>query len=1038
MISQQPSSSALFSAIICLIRSRAGIANTVLAGWLLICCEVNSYEANSTVTFEVSAFANLFQRTMSDSKTERSIDPIKAPICEIGPNELLTVYANGCVVDRGINCTDASGESSVCPDGEIPLFRELPVCSLIARWSTQPDRLDSSTAIGIPFVLGKNATITLPKSPGVYYLFLGDNDGMVDDNSDRLAEVLPYPAIAANPAATVEPEIYFAEDVSPHLAAPLGPNQVARRSILNSRRTAELFHARLRGLRTEDFEGFAAESVPTQLKFGATLVTLDGSQSVQEVVDPAGTAQGQFPISGTRGLNMGGTDGSGLASLDFSAPQSAFGFFATDIELNGLALTLVGTDDTRREFTVPVTHPQGSGGVLFFGVIDRQNPFVRVELNRVGNFEDGFLFDDLVIATPEEVLPDFDWPTVSIADASVTEGNTGTSEIRITASLSRAPAGVVTVEFFTTDGTALAGSDYAATNGILTLQPGQTNAIIVVRVNGDQEGEPDETFHIQLRNPTGLLLGIGEGTGTIANDDKATPPRIPPTVSVTDPQPNAIFLPDRERTPMSADIDLAATAADVDGRVVKVAFFADSRLIGEASTFPYHLRWLNAPVGGHLITACATDDDGLSTNSEAIPVTVVDLSGEVAIVGGGDDPEVRVMIEALSQIGIWYVRLDRSRATTEILRNFKAVVWDTKSLESTTPDEIERLESLAASPGGPVSFYFLGSNLFDALTKLDADRQKRWLSLLNLSPVGGMVDSGPVVFDSTEEKRVVNGVVGVVGPAQLTPPLPLARAADGTSTIGKRGVAPAMVLSSAEPQRTATQLFSLVSETGSLDSRERQRLFQNAIWWLLRKPLCPFPLLIEAIPIAEAKLPGGAVDYLVKMRRLGDCSIAGSSFVLKTDPRIRVVGVRPSVGRWEATPDGGVLRLGSAVGDLREASICVVLDASEDKTFTNRFEAHIFSADETLGDDQRKDEVTTISSIESADLVLEQSADGSADLVLMNPEAGESYQIESSNDLRTWTIVESLAHPGWRKTVSAAALRPGTGFYRITWPLPCR
>src|SRR5262249_51231347 len=71
----------------------------------------------------------------------------------------------------------------------------------------------------------------------------------------------------------------------------------------------------------------------------------------------------------------------------------------------------------------------------------------------------------------------------------------------------------------TVDGTALAGSDYTATSGLLTFSSGQTSKTIAVSVSGDLVPEPDETFTLQLSEPFGGEIQDGTATGTIRNDD---------------------------------------------------------------------------------------------------------------------------------------------------------------------------------------------------------------------------------------------------------------------------------------------------------------------------------------------------------------------------------------------------------------------------------------------------------------------------------------------------------------------------------------
>ena len=60
-------------------------------------------------------------------------------------------------------------------------------------------------------------------------------------------------------------------------------------------------------------------------------------------------------------------------------------------------------------------------------------------------------------------------PTLSVADASIVEGNAGTSLLSFTVTLSQAATGPVTVHYATANGTATAGADYTAQSGTLTF-----------------------------------------------------------------------------------------------------------------------------------------------------------------------------------------------------------------------------------------------------------------------------------------------------------------------------------------------------------------------------------------------------------------------------------------------------------------------------------------------------------------------------------------------------------------------------------------
>lgn len=110
-------------------------------------------------------------------------------------------------------------------------------------------------------------------------------------------------------------------------------------------------------------------------------------------------------------------------------------------------------------------------------------------------------------------------PTLSIADGSVLEGKKGTRRLHLNVTLSWSSSDVVTVSYATADGTALAKSDYTATSGTLTFQPGQTSGTISISIKGDREREPDETFSVQLWNAVGATIDDGFATATIVNDD---------------------------------------------------------------------------------------------------------------------------------------------------------------------------------------------------------------------------------------------------------------------------------------------------------------------------------------------------------------------------------------------------------------------------------------------------------------------------------------------------------------------------------------
>jgi hypothetical protein len=122
--------------------------------------------------------------------------------------------------------------------------------------------------------------------------------------------------------------------------------------------------------------------------------------------------------------------------------------------------------------------------------------------------------------------------TLSVGDASVAEGNSGTTTVSFVVTASAASSSAISFNAATTDGTATAGSDYVAlAPGPVLLAAGSTSRTVSVTVNGDTAVEPNETFNLVLSNPSGATLADDTGTATITNDDVALPP---PTLSIGD------------------------------------------------------------------------------------------------------------------------------------------------------------------------------------------------------------------------------------------------------------------------------------------------------------------------------------------------------------------------------------------------------------------------------------------------------------------------------------------------------------------------
>lgn len=132
-------------------------------------------------------------------------------------------------------------------------------------------------------------------------------------------------------------------------------------------------------------------------------------------------------------------------------------------------------------------------------------------------------------------------PSLTITDAALADGLSGTTPMTFTVRLNHAVSTPVTVNYNTVDGTAtssgsgFANPDYDAASGMLTFSPGVTSQPIAVMIHGYPYNEAKETFTVVLSSPSAnavILPGAGVGVGYITNDDARPKVKVTKAVSV--------------------------------------------------------------------------------------------------------------------------------------------------------------------------------------------------------------------------------------------------------------------------------------------------------------------------------------------------------------------------------------------------------------------------------------------------------------------------------------------------------------------------
>jgi uncharacterized repeat protein (TIGR03806 family) len=274
-------------------------------------------------------------------------------------------------------------------------------------------------------------------------------------------------------------------------------------------------------------------------------------------------------------------------------------------------------------------------------------------------------------------------PSLAIADAATAEGDAGNAALVFTVTLSPAAGDPVSVRYATADGTATAGTDYVAVNGVLAFPPGATSATISVAVSGDGVGEGDETFSVTLFDPAGATLGRASATGTISNDD---PP--PPVVGLdTRPANPACIAPPRP---------LAATFVEAQDAFPASPGFADATKILQAPGVPD--RWFVLEKAGRIRTFSTATPGLVATWLDFTPR--VDARAEGGMLGLAFHPAYPAVREA-------YVSYTTSQAGSMLSVVSRLVLDD--AFAPTAGGTVEQVLLTVAQPqenhnGGDIAF----------------------------------------------------------------------------------------------------------------------------------------------------------------------------------------------------------------------------------------------------------------------------------------------------------------------------------------------
>ena len=495
---------------------------------------------------------------------------------------------------------------------------------------------------------------------------------------------------------------------------------------------------------------------------------------------------------------------------------------------------------------------------------------------------------------------------------------------------------------------------------IVATPGGSVTRTVATKVHGDLIFEPDETFSLKLSNPVNATLGRAEAVATILNDDilnqlplvsltapgaaLIAPASVPLAATANDPdgqiarvefysgatkigedslspfefswpavaagtyvltakafdnegastisapvaitvrspqvneppQVRLISPQDEDTFPADTSVILLAQATDPDGQVTQVDFYADTQLLGTERQAPFTFAWKNPAQGVYQVKAVARDDRGAVGESAVARVTIRANDGRqrVAIVQNLASPEVSKLQAWLADLDLSSRIFDKDGLTFAAVQGYDLVVWADSGTTGLTDNVVSALSQVANSA---TPLYFLGGELARSTADLSPATQDLWTRLVRLKAPA--TDSpGDLVQPVEESNPILNGPFGLVGQFRQPAGFDLTTALRaGEKILAQTAQTPVVLASDENLERTVTQNAVVLGGSGPNALIQKEKLFKNAVWWLLRFP--PPPPFLNLSVTAEAQpaslAVGGIVTLTVTVQHGGELGANG-------------------------------------------------------------------------------------------------------------------------------------------------------------------
>jgi hypothetical protein len=131
---------------------------------------------------------------------------------------------------------------------------------------------------------------------------------------------------------------------------------------------------------------------------------------------------------------------------------------------------------------------------------------------------EGWYVDDFAVQSCLAQVPKLSVADIAVEEAHHEQGEHPSTAV-FTVALSAPAAAPVTVSYQTSNGTAIAGLDYVANSGTLTIPAGSVAGTVDVIITDDALVEGRESFFFNVSNVTGANVTDGQARATILDDE---------------------------------------------------------------------------------------------------------------------------------------------------------------------------------------------------------------------------------------------------------------------------------------------------------------------------------------------------------------------------------------------------------------------------------------------------------------------------------------------------------------------------------------